>query len=197
MLKGSIRASCGHFLKDGEEIVDVRWKDTTCDPVTGFTNAVAYGSFCPTCAREWKERGNLIETAEEAEKWLSESREDNVADAIGIDADELARERDEAVKFIRVLGEELVIAGFPAGDRTVILDNIRDLIRRNAPSNPKAAAKPDPVTDEMVVASMREFEVFAPNRLRYPEAEKWHVNDIQGMKAALRKAFEMHGRNKR
>lgn len=35
---------------------------------------------------------------------------------------------DDAVKFIRVLGEELVNAGMPAGDRTVILANIRGLI---------------------------------------------------------------------
>jgi len=196
MLKGSIQASCGHFLKDGEEIVDVRWRDTTCDPVTGFTNAVAYGSFCPTCAREWRERGDLLDTAEEAEKWLSGDSADDVSEADGIDTDELARERDEAVKFIRVLGEELVLAGFPAGDRAVILSNLRELIRRNAPSPAKAAAKSDPVTDEMVVAAMREFEVFAPNRLRYPEAQTWHLNDIQGMRAALRKAFEMHVKGK-
>jgi hypothetical protein len=36
-------------------------------------------------------------------------------------------ERDDAVTFIRVIGEELVNAGMPAGDRTVILANVRKL----------------------------------------------------------------------
>jgi len=196
--RGSIIATCGHSLAHGEEIVDVRWKDTSIDPISGISNAVAYGSFCPACAREWKERGDLIETDEEANEWLAEGCDDAEPQSTGLvhDADDLAREHDEAVKFIRVIGEELVIAGFAAGDRTMILANIRDLIRRNAPSHTKGGAKPDPVTDEMVVAAMREFEVFAPNRLRYPESEKWHVNDIQGMRAALRKGFEMHGKGK-
>lgn len=37
----------------------------------------------------------------------------------------LIQERDEAVAFIRVIGEELVNAGFPAGDRAKILANLR------------------------------------------------------------------------
>lgn len=32
---------------------------------------------------------------------------------------------DDAVDFIRVVGEELVLAGFPAGDRVMILRNVR------------------------------------------------------------------------
>lgn len=34
-------------------------------------------------------------------------------------------ERDEAVTFIRVIGEELAISGYPTGDRTVILASLR------------------------------------------------------------------------
>ena len=39
-----------------------------------------------------------------------------------------AEVQQDAVAWIRVVGEELVNAGFPAGDRTVILANIRKLI---------------------------------------------------------------------
>jgi hypothetical protein len=39
----------------------------------------------------------------------------------------LAAERNDAVAFIRVIGEELVKRGFPAGDREVILANIRSI----------------------------------------------------------------------
>lgn len=44
------------------------------------------------------------------------------------------------------------------------------------------------VTDEMVTAAMREFEKWTP-LLRYREAEKWHLNDIQGMRHALAAAL--------
>lgn len=37
---------------------------------------------------------------------------------------------DDAVAFIRVIGEEFVRAGFPAGDRLVILANVRDALAR-------------------------------------------------------------------
>jgi len=39
---------------------------------------------------------------------------------------------DDAVSFIRVVGEELVIAGYPGGDRAVILANIRKMIKELA-----------------------------------------------------------------
>jgi hypothetical protein len=43
--------------------------------------------------------------------------------------DEARAERDASVRFIAVLGEELVLAGLPAGDRSVILANVRALPR--------------------------------------------------------------------
>jgi hypothetical protein len=44
-------------------------------------------------------------------------------------AEEVTTERDNAVRWIGVVTEELVNAGFPTGDRTVQLANIRQLIR--------------------------------------------------------------------
>lgn len=38
------------------------------------------------------------------------------------------QQRDAAVRWIGIVGEELVNAGFPAGDRTVQLKNLRVLI---------------------------------------------------------------------
>jgi hypothetical protein len=37
-------------------------------------------------------------------------------------------EEESAVEFIRVVGEELVMAGYPAGDRDVILQNLRQAL---------------------------------------------------------------------
>lgn len=42
----------------------------------------------------------------------------------------LQQRLDEAISFIGTLGEELVNAGMPGGDRTVILANIRQLIQK-------------------------------------------------------------------
>lgn len=47
------------------------------------------------------------------------------------------------------------------------------------------------VTDDMVTAFMREFEKWTP-LLRYKEVEKWHVNDIMGVRYALRAALLAH-----
>jgi hypothetical protein len=47
------------------------------------------------------------------------------------------------------------------------------------------------VTEEMVIAAMRAFEPFAMRLLRYPEKDRWHLNDIQGMRHALWAAFEL------
>jgi hypothetical protein len=41
----------------------------------------------------------------------------------------LTQDLDEAIKWIRVVGEELVNAGFPAGDRTVHLASIRQMLK--------------------------------------------------------------------
>lgn len=70
-MAGSIILSCGHRLAEDEKEVDVRWKDVTCDAVTGFSNVVAFGTFCPGCADEWHKRGALIETDAQELEWLN------------------------------------------------------------------------------------------------------------------------------
>ena len=57
---GSITASCGHTLKDGEEIVPVRTGGESCDAVDGFQPCVEYHSFCPTCAELAKTRDTYL-----------------------------------------------------------------------------------------------------------------------------------------
>jgi hypothetical protein len=47
------------------------------------------------------------------------------------------------------------------------------------------------VTDEMVIAAMRAFEPMAGRLLRYPEKDRWHVNDILGMRLAIKAALSV------
>jgi hypothetical protein len=47
----------------------------------------------------------------------------------------------------------------------------------------------DEVTDEMVTAAMRAFEPCAMRLLRYPEKDRWHLNDIRGMHEAIKAAL--------
>lgn len=47
----------------------------------------------------------------------------------------------------------------------------------------------DTISDEMVTAAMRAFEPFAARLLRYPEKDRWHLNDIHGMREAIKAAF--------
>lgn len=42
---------------------------------------------------------------------------------------DIATQLQDAIAYIRTIGEELSLAGFPSGDRTVILANIRLAIR--------------------------------------------------------------------
>jgi hypothetical protein len=46
-------------------------------------------------------------------------------------------------------------------------------------------------SEEMVTAAMREFERYAARLLRYPEAERWHANDVMGMRQAISAALEV------
>lgn len=71
-LIGSITASCGHKLADGEEGVDVIYKDEQCLAVEGFIPVIVYGYFCQKCAAKWRSEGLLFDNNEEAEKWLME-----------------------------------------------------------------------------------------------------------------------------
>ncbi len=47
---------------------------------------------------------------------------------------------------------------------------------------------PDEVTEEMVTAAMRAFEMMS-SVLRYREKDKWHACDIMGMRDAIRAAL--------
>lgn len=71
----------------------------------------------------------VLATAPEGESWTSLA---NRAVAAALDAtpspDGTLRERDEAVEWIGTVRDELVRAGYPAGDRTVALANIRALL---------------------------------------------------------------------
>lgn len=56
--RGSITASCGHVLTDGDEGREVRYSGETCDAVEGFKPCVHYAWFCTACAdeaRSWPE----------------------------------------------------------------------------------------------------------------------------------------------
>jgi len=70
-VRGSITASCGHTLAGPEQTVSVVYGDEDCDAIDGFHRVVAYAEFCPRCAREWAERGDLFETEAEACAWLA------------------------------------------------------------------------------------------------------------------------------
>lgn len=69
-MKGSVTGSCGHKLGDDEEIVPVIYRGESLDIPYGFVPALVYGAFCPKCAKEWGERGELFASEAEAEAWL-------------------------------------------------------------------------------------------------------------------------------
>lgn len=66
--KGSLTASCGHTLTDGERTVSVVYGDYDCDAIDGFSRCVVYASFCPRCATE--RSGEFFKTKAEADAWL-------------------------------------------------------------------------------------------------------------------------------
>jgi hypothetical protein len=51
---GTVTASCGHVLEDGEDTVSVRNGHESCDAVDGFSACVEYHSYCPACAERAK-----------------------------------------------------------------------------------------------------------------------------------------------
>ena len=55
-------------------------------------------------------------------------------------ADLAEAERDEAVSFIRVIGEELIVAGYQGGDRQVTLTNIRAALKELTAANVRLKA---------------------------------------------------------
>lgn len=55
-LVGRIQASCGHTLSDNSDGVPVRYKEQTREG----RPAIAYATFCESCAEEWKKNGDLL-----------------------------------------------------------------------------------------------------------------------------------------
>ena len=74
--------------------------------------------------------------------------------------------------------------------RRTIINRIRALMIDDEPVPEQKILATEP-TDEMVIAAMRAMEKCQPERLRYTERQKWHVNDMQGMRAALKAAFAL------
>lgn len=53
-----VKASCGCWLKEGDEGVPIRYGSSDCDAVDGFCPCVVYALFCSECAaraRQWPE----------------------------------------------------------------------------------------------------------------------------------------------
>lgn len=51
-----VKASCGCWLKEGDEGVPIRYGSSDCDAVDGFCPCVVYALFCSECAaraRQW------------------------------------------------------------------------------------------------------------------------------------------------
>jgi hypothetical protein len=42
----------------------------SCDAVDGYRRCIAIGEYCPTCAAELHEQGELLLSDEEAEAWM-------------------------------------------------------------------------------------------------------------------------------
>jgi hypothetical protein len=70
-MNGSITASCGHKVEEVEDMVDVIYSGEDCDAVTGFHPCLFYASFCPACAEDWRNKGWLFASEEEADAWLT------------------------------------------------------------------------------------------------------------------------------
>ena len=85
-------------------------------------------------------------------------------DALIVERDALRAERDAAVSFIRTVGDELVLADMPAGDRDVILANMRGMIAAlsgDPASPPPVAMQEDPYGGSALMAEM-DFATTSP-----------------------------------
>jgi hypothetical protein len=66
-------ASCGHKLEDAERCISVMYGSWSCDAIDGYQRCIAIGEYCPTCAVEMHEQGELLLSDEEAEAWMAGS----------------------------------------------------------------------------------------------------------------------------
>lgn len=71
-MQGSIIASCGCKLVDGEETVQVRIGHETCDAVDGFYPCVGYHAYCPRCAEKAKAWDTYLPDDVPDEWWFNE-----------------------------------------------------------------------------------------------------------------------------
>jgi hypothetical protein len=78
----------------------------------------------------------------------------------------------DAVAWIRVVGDECVLAGMPGGDRTVILANIRRVLAYGALVDEMEAERPADTTEAQ--------------RAREPVAWMWHYADGRALPALAR-----------
>jgi len=69
--KGAIFASCGHKIYDISSGVDIRIREWDCDAISGFRRSVTYAHYCQPCADMLGANGDLIETDEQEDDWLS------------------------------------------------------------------------------------------------------------------------------
>lgn len=50
----TITASCGHVVDDTDDLIRIRFGDSTCDAVDGYVPCVVYASYCKECAERAK-----------------------------------------------------------------------------------------------------------------------------------------------
>lgn len=72
--RGRIIASCGHEIRNADDLVPVIYKSEDCDAVQGFRPVTVYAEFCRACADELRGTDDWLESREEAERWLAEER---------------------------------------------------------------------------------------------------------------------------
>ena len=74
-MQGSITASCGHKLEDGDEGQSIIYGGEDCDAVRGFSPCLFYAHFCTACAEQWRKDGLLFENDAVATQWLHNQRD--------------------------------------------------------------------------------------------------------------------------
>lgn len=71
---GSITASCGCKLTDGDEGREVNYSGESCDWLDGFKPCVHYAWYCTACADKARQWPEFLATHEAADAWLEAQR---------------------------------------------------------------------------------------------------------------------------